>query len=55
MEAAGGYSFRGKRIAAAVVTSLMQDYGMGQAPASRLLFGGCSAGAIGAPSKRRRQ
>jgi hypothetical protein len=43
-----GYDFRGARIARTVITSLVADYGMGATPGQRLLFGGCSAGAIGA-------
>jgi len=43
-----GYQFRGSRIVSAVITSLVQKRGMGSVPGSRLLFGGCSAGAIGA-------
>jgi hypothetical protein len=43
-----GFTFRGSRVVAAVITSLMNDKGMGSAPGTRLLFGGCSAGAIGA-------
>ena len=39
------YAFRGSRIVSAVIKSLM-DSGMGSG--SELLFGGCSAGAIGA-------
>jgi len=41
-------TFRGARIVAAVITSLVADQGMGSVPGSQLLFGGCSAGAIGA-------
>jgi len=43
-----GYAFRGSRIVAAVIDSLVAEQGMGTQPGSRLLFGGCSAGAIGA-------
>jgi hypothetical protein len=43
-----GLAFRGSRIVTAVITSLMEQQGMGSAPGTRLLFGGCSAGAIGA-------
>ena len=32
----------------AVITQLVTDLGMGSTPGQRLLFGGCSAGAIGA-------
>ena len=42
------FAFRGARIARAIITSLVADYGMGSTPGERLLFGGCSAGAIGA-------
>ena len=42
------FTFRGARIARAIITSLVNDYGMGSTPGQRLLFGGCSAGAIGA-------
>ena len=41
-----GYAFRGRRIVAAVIQSLMADKGM--VAGHRMLFGGCSAGAIGA-------
>jgi hypothetical protein len=47
-EATFNFSFRGSRVPVAVVQSLMQTHGLGGAPGSRLLFGGCSAGAIGA-------
>ena len=47
-DATWGFNFRGARIAAAVITSLATSYGMGATPGQRLLFGGCSAGAIGA-------
>jgi hypothetical protein len=43
-----GYAFRGTRIVAATITSLVTTYGMGKTAGERLLFGGCSAGAIGA-------
>ena len=42
------FAFRGARIVSAVMTALVQNHGMG--PGHRLLFGGCSAGAIGAMS-----
>ena len=42
------FDFRGSRIVAAVIDSLVANHGMGSVPGSRLLFGGCSAGAIGA-------
>ena len=42
-----GYNFRGARIVAATITDLLQNRGM-DAPGQQLLFGGCSAGAIGA-------
>lgn len=47
-DATFGYNFRGFRIITATVTALIEKHGMGSAPGSRLLFGGCSAGAIGA-------
>ena len=47
-ESTFNFSFRGSRVPTAVVQSLMQTHGLGGAPGSRLLFGGCSAGAIGA-------
>lgn len=34
----------------ATINSLINDQGMGSTPGQRLLFGGCSAGAIGAPA-----
>lgn len=40
-----GFAFRGRRIVAAVIQSLVQ---MGMGAGHRMLFGGCSAGAIGA-------
>lgn len=40
------YSFRGSRIVAAVITDLLTNQGL--AAGDSLLFGGCSAGAIGA-------
>jgi hypothetical protein len=43
-----GYEFRGSRIVAAVMQDLMQRHGLGSKQGTRLLFGGCSAGAIGA-------
>jgi len=43
-----GFTFRGARIVAAVISSLMRDEGMGSTPGQSLLLGGCSAGAIGA-------
>ena len=42
-----GYNFRGARIVSSVITDLLQNKGM-DAPGQQLLFGGCSAGAIGA-------
>jgi len=42
------FTFRGERIVSAVITSLVNTFGMGSTPGSNLLFGGCSAGAIGA-------
>jgi hypothetical protein len=47
-QATWSFAFRGARIVSAVITSLVADKGMGAAPGTRLLFGGCSAGAIGA-------
>ena len=47
-----GYTFRGSRIVAAVMNGLMAKQGLGSKPAQRLLFGGCSAGAIGAMNNR---
>ena len=43
-----GLSFRGSHIVAAVITDLMNSKGMGKQAGTRLMFGGCSAGAIGA-------
>lgn len=43
-----GYNFRGYAIIMAVIQALVDNKGLGQAPGQRLLFGGCSAGAIGA-------
>jgi Pectinacetylesterase len=43
-----GYAFRGAHVAPAVITSLIATKGLGSRPGTRLLFGGCSAGAIGA-------
>ena len=43
-----GYSFRGSRIISAVIQDLVTSKGMGSVAGSRLLFAGCSAGAIGA-------
>ena len=47
-DATYNFTFRGSRIPTAVVQSLMQTQGLGNTPGARLLFGGCSAGAIGA-------
>ena len=47
-DATFNFTFRGSRIPTAVVQSLMQTQGLGNTPGARLLFGGCSAGAIGA-------
>jgi hypothetical protein len=47
-----GYEFRGSRIVAAVMQDLMQRHGLGSKDGTRLLFGGCSAGAIGAMNNR---
>jgi hypothetical protein len=43
-----GFNFRGSRVVSAVITDLLANKGMGATPGQRLLFGGCSAGAIGA-------
>ena len=43
-----GYSFRGSRIVAAVISDLVASQGLGAAAGARMLFAGCSAGAIGA-------
>jgi hypothetical protein len=43
-----GFQFRGSRIVAAVIADLVANQSMGATPGQRLLFGGCSAGAIGA-------
>jgi len=45
---AGGLTFAGQRIVAAVLRALATVHGLGQTPGQRLLFGGCSAGARGA-------
>jgi hypothetical protein len=42
------FQFRGSRIVAAVIKDLISAHGMGSTAGERLLFGGCSAGAIGA-------
>jgi hypothetical protein len=45
------WSFRGRRIIAAVINALESDYGLGASPGMpphRMLLGGCSAGARGA-------
>ena len=47
-DATFNFTFRGSRVPTAVVQSLMQTQGLGSKPGARLLFGGCSAGAIGA-------
>jgi hypothetical protein len=54
-DATWGWAFRGQRIVAAVLASLVRTQGLGlhtglgvAATAQRLLFGGCSAGARGA-------
>ena len=41
------YAFQGHTIAMAAITDLVATQGMGSTPGARLLFGGCSAGAIG--------
>lgn len=38
------YNFRGSRIVAATIASLIQVHGLGSTSGARLLFGGCSAG-----------
>jgi hypothetical protein len=43
-----GFWFHGSHVVSAVIDSLINDKGMGSVPGTRLLFGGCSAGAIGA-------
>jgi hypothetical protein len=43
-----GFQFRGQRIVAAVLASLVQKQGMGNVTGTRLIFGGCSAGGRGA-------
>lgn len=50
LNAAGtyGWFFKGQRIIEATLAVLEQDFGLGSVPNSRLLFGGCSAGARGA-------
>ena len=50
-DATFGWSFRGSRIVAAVIASLV-DKGMGASPGQRLLFSGCSAGGVRRPSPR---
>lgn len=45
-----GYSFRGRRIVRATITALAANFGLGSTLRQRMLFGGCSAGAIGAMS-----
>ena len=42
------FAFRGSRVVSAVITDLLENKGMGSTAGQRLLFGGCSAGAIGA-------
>ncbi len=42
------FAFRGARIVAATLQDLVASHGLGSSPGTRLLFGGCSAGAIGA-------
>ena len=43
-----GWQFRGSRIVRAALSDLAKTHGLGRTPGARLLFGGCSAGAIGA-------
>jgi len=45
-----GYSFRGRRIVRATISALAADFGLGATLRQRMLFGGCSAGAIGSMS-----
>ena len=42
----GGFAFMGSRIVSGVISALVANHGLGAG--HRLLFGGCSAGAIGA-------
>ena len=43
-----GWNFYGQRIIAATMDAVVNDFGMGSLPGTRLLFGGCSAGSRGA-------
>lgn len=43
-----GWNFKGQRIIQATMAVLAAEYGMGEVPNTRLLFGGCSEGASGA-------
>jgi hypothetical protein len=43
-----GWAFKGQRIVAATIAALVAHNGFGSVPGTRLLFGGCSAGARGA-------
>ena len=43
-----GWEFQGHAIVMAAITDLVTIKGMGSTPGDRMLFGGCSAGAIGA-------
>lgn len=43
-----GWAFKGQRIIQATLATLAQQFGLGSLPGTRLLFGGCSAGARGA-------
>ena len=45
-----GYEFRGRRIVTAVIDALATNHGLGSTGGEQMLFGGCSAGAIGAMS-----
>jgi hypothetical protein len=47
-DATWNFAFRGARIVAATIEALVVQQGFGAAQNTRLLFGGCSAGAIGA-------
>ena len=43
-----GWAFKGQRIIEATLATLSTHFGFGAMPKTRLLFGGCSAGARGA-------
>ena len=42
------FAFRGSHIVPATITSLITNHRLGATDGQRMLFGGCSAGAIGA-------